>query len=482
MQEFEPVIGIETHIALNTKTKMFCGCENVFGENPNSKCCPICIGAPGTLPRLNKKVIQYAIRAGVATSCEISPFTSFDRKHYFYPDLPKGYQISQYFHPICKNGFLNIKCEEGIRRIGISQIHMEEDAGRIVLSPERPEILVDFNRAGIPLLEIVSKPDIHSAKDAICYLKELKLLIEHLNISNCKMQEGSFRSDINISIKRKGEKSLGIKTEIKNLNSFKSIKKAIQEEIARQIKTKISGREIEPETMRWDENSKACISMREKKATLDYKFLPEPDIPVIHILKEDIKRQRDSLEELPQAKRKRYKEKYFLSESIIEIILNDVLLCKLFEETLKKVKNITPKEVSNWITGEVLRALNENVDEKFKSNLTPKALAQIIKMTRKDLINRNIAGELIIKVIKTSVSPVDYVNKYNLFSFQDEETIINLVQQVIDNNPQAVENYIEGKKKALTFLMGECMKSAGKKGNPTIIRTILLNKLEQYVF
>lgn len=472
MNNYETVIGLEVHVELNTKTKIFCDCENKFGGKPNTYCCPICTAMPGTLPILNKKVIDYAIATGLATNCSITKYTRFDRKNYFYPDLPKAYQISQLYLPICQNGYLAIQSSESEKKVGIHEIHMEEDAGKLLHNSDYT--LIDYNRCGVPLLEIVSEPDMNSSEEVIAYLEKLKAILQYLNVSDCKMQEGSMRADINLSVKKVNEKQLGTRTEMKNMSSFKEITKAIQAESKRQIELLEGGKKVVQQTRRWDENQNKSIELRSKENAQDYRYFPEPDLPAIEIDDNWIEQIKQSLPELPEQKKQRYMKQYSLSEYDTKIITNSKYLVDLFEKVVHITNN--PKETANMIMGDLMRMLKETAIQIEDINFSPENLAKLITLIQKGTINRTIAKDVFEQIFLNDIEPESYVKANNLELVNNNDLIKNTIIEVIKSNPQAIEDYKNGKDKAFKFLVGQSMKQLKSKANPAIVNK-LLNQL-----
>jgi len=479
MTIYETVIGLEVHVELSTESKIFCGCAVKFGEAPNTLCCPVCTGMPGTLPVMNKKVLEYAILTGLATNCSISEYFKFDRKNYFYPDLPKAYQISQLYMPICKNGMIEIYIlESGIsKKIGIHEIHMEEDAGKLIHDPWDDKTLVDYNRCGVPLLEIVSEPDLRSADEAIAYIIKLKSILEYLGVSDCKMQEGSMRADINLSVKPLGTEELGTRTEMKNMNSLKAIHRAITMESKRQIEAIESGKKIIQETRRWDENKDSSFSMRTKENAKDYRYFPEPDLLPFSLDKEYIEQLKNNLPELADVKKIRYKTDFILPDLDIDILTSNVKLAKLFEITVEK--GFEPKEVSNIIMGDLLKALNDSEIEIDNIKVNPKSFADSIKFYKEGKINKNALKLIISELVKKDFDPKEYIKENSLEQISDEGGIEVCVNSVIKENPEAVRDYFEGKEKALSFLMGKVMQQMKGKASPAIVKEMLSKNLQK---
>lgn len=472
---WETVMGLEVHVELATKSKIFCSCTTEFGGEPNTHCCPICTGMPGTLPVVNKQVVNYAMKAGMALNCEITRYNKFDRKNYFYPDLPKAYQISQLYLPICRNGRVPIEVDGIKKDIRIHEIHMEEDAGKLIHDDFNDETKCDYNRCGVPLIEIVSEPDFRSADEVIAYLEKLKSTLEYLCVSDCKMQEGSMRADVNLSVRQAGSEEFGTRTEMKNLNSFKAIAKAINYEAKRQIDVIERGGKVVQETRRWDDNKDKSYAMRSKENAEDYRYFPEPDIPPIEIDDDWYNANLASLPEFADAKRARYVSEFGLPEYDAGIITTQKALADFFEETTAICGK--PKEVSNWIMGELMRLLGENDAETKDMKLTPKALATLIELVEKKTINRNKAKEIFAIAFKEDLDVAKYVKDNNLEQVSDEGLVKEIVDKAIANNPQAVEDYKSGNKKAIGFLMGQCMKELKGKGDPGVVNKLLTEAL-----
>ncbi|MCR5793523.1 MAG: Asp-tRNA(Asn)/Glu-tRNA(Gln) amidotransferase subunit GatB [Lachnospiraceae bacterium] len=475
MKEYEIVIGLEVHVELATKSKIFCGCSTAFGGAPNSHTCPVCTGMPGSLPVLNKKVVEYAMAVGLATNCAISPQTKFDRKNYFYPDNPQDYQISQLYLPICRDGFVEIDVE-GKKKVGIHEIHMEEDAGKLIHDETKDCSYVDYNRAGVPLIEIVSKPDMRSAKEVIAYLEKLRILIQYLGVSDCKLQEGSMRADVNLSVRLRGETEYGTRTEMKNLSSFKAITRAVDYESKRQIALLESGQVVEQETRRWDDEKGASFTMRSKEDAQDYRYFPEPDLlPLLidHAWIETIKAKQP---EFRDEKIKRYQTEYQIPEYDILILTENKHTADIFEATVALGAN--PKKVSNWIMGEALRLLKESEKDAKDLCLTPAHLAKLIELVDKRVINNTTAKEVFEVMFHEDVDPEKYVREHGLKMEMEDGQLEDMIRQVIEDNPQSVEDYRNGKKKAMGFLVGQTMKATKGKADPAAINRILSELLD----
>ncbi|MCX7769774.1 MAG: Asp-tRNA(Asn)/Glu-tRNA(Gln) amidotransferase subunit GatB [Proteobacteria bacterium] len=472
---FEAVIGLEVHAQLLTKSKIFCGCSTQFGSSPNSQTCPVCLGMPGVLPVLNKKVVEYAIMLGLATNCTINRNSYFARKNYFYPDLPKGYQISQYELPICSDGYIMIKTKEGEKRIGITRIHMEEDAGKLI--HEGAHSLVDLNRTGTPLLEIVSEPDMRTPEEAVSYLKELRQILLYLGICDGNMEEGSFRCDANVSVRRKGDTKFGTKTELKNINSFRFIQKALEYEIERQIDIIESGGKIIQETRLFDSSKGITISMRSKEEAHDYRYFPEPDLMPIFVDEVHIKKIKESLPELPYEKRQRFKDQYNIPEYDIEILTNERDISDFFEKCVSLYNN--PKTLSNFFMTEIMKELNERKCGILETKLTPGNVVEIFKLLDEDKINYNGAKTILPKIIETGKSPSVLIEEMGLVQISDTSALESIVMDVLRNNKKELKEYLSGKDKLFAFFVGQVMKRTSGKANPKILQDLLKEKLSK---
>ena len=471
-KQYETVIGLEVHVELATKTKIFCGCSTAFGGAPNSHTCPVCTGMPGSLPVLNKQVLQYAIAVGLATNCDITRNGKFDRKNYFYPDNPQNYQISQLYLPICRNGYVEIETEDGgKKKVGIHEIHMEEDAGKLIHDEWEDATLVDYNRSGVPLIEIVSEPDMRSADEVIAYLEKLRLLIQYLGASDCKLQEGSMRADVNLSVREVGAAEFGTRTEMKNLNSFKAIAHAIEGEKARQIDLIESGEKVVQETRRWDDTKEVSYAMRSKEDAQDYRYFPDPDLVPIVVSEEMIDAIRKEQPEFREEKMARYKEEYDIPDYDIDIITNTKRMADLFEQTV--ALGAQPKKVSNWLMGETLRLLKERSMDPEDIRFTPDELSSLIAMVDKKEINTSVAKEVFEAMFDGGVDPVKYVEEKGLKTVHDEGALRKTIEEVVANNPQAVDDYHNGKEKAIGALVGQTMKAMKGKADPSLINQIL---------
>ena len=470
---WEIVMGLETHVELSTESKIFCGCSTAFGAASNSQCCPVCMGLPGALPVLNEKVVEYGVKVGLALGCSITPVSRFDRKNYFYPDLPKGYQISQLYAPLCTCG----RVEVAGTAIGIHEIHMEEDAGKLYHDPATGETLCDFNRCGVPLLEIVTEPDFRTAEQVVAYLELLRELLQYLDVSDGKMEEGSLRCDVNLSVRPVGSDTLGTRTEMKNLGSFKAIARAIQYESQRQIALLERGERVVQETRRFDEERGETFSMRSKEEARDYRYFPEPDLPPVVLSQEYIQDIRDHLPELGEAKRKRYAQEYQLPEYDCQMVTSHPVLARFFEELI--ALGTPPKQGANWIMGEVLGALSARSLSPEGLTITPKTLARLIQLVGEGKLNRNTAVKVFEAVFDTDGDVDEYVAAHGLEQVQDVELVENTVAQVLEENPQSVADWRGGKEKAFGYLVGQTMRKLQGKADPQTVRRVLLERLGQ---
>lgn len=475
--KYEMVVGLEVHVELATKTKIFCSCTTEFGGEPNTHCCPVCTGMPGVLPVLNEKVVEFAVAVGLATNCDITPYGKFDRKNYFYPDLPKAYQVSQLYLPICRNGYLEIEGEGFQKKIGIHEIHMEEDAGKLIHDPIFDATLADYNRCGVPLIEIVSEPDFRSAAEVIAYLENLKSILQYLGVSDCKMQEGSLRADINLSVRPEGQEEFGTRTEMKNMNSFRAIARAIESERKRQIEVLEDGGKVIQQTRRWDDNAGKSTAMRSKEDAQDYRYFPEPDLAPVVISDEWKESIRRSLPMLPKERKEQYIEKYGLSQYDAGIIVGIKALADYFEEVNHICDN--PKEVANWLLGDFMRLAKEGEEDSFNLLLDAAKLADIINMVRDGVINRNTAKKVFAEVWHDNLDPKAYVEEHNLAMVGDDNLIKDAVMKVLENHPKTVEEYKGGKVKVLGFLVGQCMKELKGKADPGTVNQLLREMLNQ---
>lgn len=471
--EFSTVCGLEVHTELATKTKIFCSCSTEFGGEPNTHVCEICSGMPGTLPVLNEKVLEFAVRTGLATNCEITMYNKFDRKNYFYPDLPKAYQISQLYLPICRNGYIEINdsINGGKKKVRIHEIHMEEDAGKLVHDEWSDCTLVNYNRCGVPLLEIVSEPDIASADEAVEYVEKLRAILQFCGVSDCKMQEGSLRADVNVSVMEKGSSEFGTRTEMKNINSFKAIHNAIETEAQRQIEIIEDGGKVVQETRRWDDSKGTSYAMRSKEDAQDYKYFPDPDLPPVQLTEEYVNSIRESLPELPEAKRERYMTEFNLSEYDTSMICSSVSYVKLFERTVEITKN--PKDSANWIMGELMKMLNDTQTLPENMTFRQDSLGEIINMLNSNKISRDSAKKVFKAVFSDDVIPADYVKENNMEMVSDTGAIREIVEDVIKNNQKAVDEYKGGKAASFNYLIGQAMRALKGKAPASEVTKIL---------
>ena len=471
MKQYETVIGLEVHVELSTKTKIFCGCSTRFGGEVNTHTCPVCTGMPGSLPVLNKQVVDYALAVGLAVNCEINRNCRFDRKNYFYPDNPQDYQISQLYEPICLNGHVDIEVDGEKRKVRIHEIHMEEDAGKLIHDDAEGMSLVDFNRSGVPLIEIVSEPDMRSADEVIAYLEKLRTTIQYLGASDCKLQEGSMRADVNLSVREVGSNALGTRTEMKNLNSFRAIARAVAAEKNRQIALIEDGKEVVQETRRWDDNKETSYSMRSKEDARDYRYFPDPDLPGIFISQEWVDEVKSREPEFKSARQIRFTKQYGIPESDADIITDSKHLADIFEEAVAACDQ--PKKVANWLMVDTLRILKEKSADPEDITFSPANLAKLVKLTEAGTINSSVAKEIFEKIFDEDIDPEQYVKANGLAQVNDEDALRETVKRVIDENPQSVEDYRSGKEKAIGFLVGQTMKAMQGKANPGMVNKIL---------
>lgn len=478
--KYEAVIGLEVHTELQTKTKIFCSCRTSFGADPNTNVCPVCLGLPGVLPVLNKKVLEYAVRAGLALNCEISRFSKFDRKNYYYPDLPKNFQTSQFDLPICEHGYLDVEVEGEKRRIRITRAHMEEDAGKLVHHgtsiTDSDYSLVDYNRTGTPLLEIVSEPDMRSAKEAVAYMEKMRAILQYVGISDCRMEEGSLRCDANVSVRPVGQKELGTKTEIKNINSFKGVERAIEYEAMRQAELLEDGGKVVQETRTWDEKEGVTKSMRTKEEANDYRYFPEPDLVPFTVSDEYIENIRKSLPELPDARKERYMKEFGLSSEDAVFMTNDKATADYFEAAVDA--GADPKACVNWLMGEFASQLSTDGIDIAKAPVSAENLAALLKLISKGTISGKIAKKVFATMWKEGGNPEEIVKAQGLVQISDTAELSKLVDEVVGKNPKAVEDFKAGKKKAVGALVGQIMKATKGKANPRVINELLNKKLQ----
>ena len=470
-KQYETVIGLEVHVELATKTKIFCGCSTAFGGAPNTHTCPVCTGMPGSLPVLNRQVVNYAVAVGLATNCAVTQCCKFDRKNYFYPDNPQNYQISQLYLPICRDGHVEIETAAGKKSIGIHEIHMEEDAGKLIHDEWEDCSLVDYNRSGVPLIEIVSEPDMRSAEEVIAYLEKLRMIIQYLGASDCKLNEGSMRADVNLSVREVGAEGFGTRTEMKNLNSFRAITHAIAGESERQIDLLESGQQGVQETRRWDDAKEYSYAMRSKEDAQDYRYFPDPDLVPVYISDEWIKQIRDSQPEFRKEKMERYRKEFDIPEYDIGIITDSKHMADLFEETVAICGQ--PKKVSNWLMGETLRLLKEKNMDPEEILFSPENLAKLIRLVDSKAVNLTVAKEVFEVMFDGNIDPEQYVEEKGLKTVSDEGALRATIGEVIASNPQSVEDYRNGKEKAIGFLVGQTMKAMKGKADPVSVNQIL---------
>ena len=471
--EFQTVCGLEVHTELSTKTKIFCNCTTEFGGEPNTHVCEICSGMPGTLPVVNKKVVEYAVRTGLALNCEITQYNKFDRKNYFYPDLPKAYQISQLYLPICRNGWVEINdsINGGKKKVRIHEIHMEEDAGKLVHDEWTDSTLVNYNRCGVPLLEIVSEPDIASADEAVEYVEKLRAILQFCGVSDCKMQEGSLRADVNVSVMPKGSDKFGTRTEMKNINSFRAIHNAVEAEARRQIELIEDGEKVVQQTRRWDDSKGTSYSMRSKEDAQDYKYFPEPDLPPIELSDEYVQHIKDTLPELPEAKKARYISEYSLTEYVADMICSTVQFASLFEKTVEITNN--PKDSAHFIMGDIMKLLNDTQTLPENMSFRQESLGEVINLVNNNKISRDSAKKVLKAVFNDNVIPEDYVKENNMQMMSDTSAIKGVIEEIIAANPKAVDEYKQGKEKSFNFLIGQSMRALKGKAPASEVTRLL---------
>jgi aspartyl-tRNA(Asn)/glutamyl-tRNA(Gln) amidotransferase subunit B len=474
-QQFETVIGLEVHLQLSTKTKIFCSCANVFGSAPNTNVCPVCLGLPGTLPVLNHQALLYGIKVGLALNAQISPFIKFDRKNYYYPDLPKGYQISQYDFPVAHDGFVMIKTEQGDKRIGIKRAHLEEDAGKLMHDNASGCSLVDYNRTGTPLIEIVTEADMRNPQEAYDYLNTLKLTLQYLNVSDCDMEKGSLRCDANVSIRPFGQKEYGTKTELKNMNSFRAVKTALEYEVSRHTQVILSGGKITQQTLLWNDEKAMTIAMRSKEQAHDYRYFPDPDLVPFTVDYKVIDQIRAELPELPQPKQERFLKQYALSDYDAGVLVADQALASFFEEACKEYNQ--PKKISNWLSGAVLKEMNERKATIHELRLTPSKLVELIKAVEEGVVSNLVGKDVFAAMLDTGKSAGDIIQEKGLAQVSDDSALMAIVEEVINQNPTVVEQIKQGKPSAAGFLVGQAMKKSSGKGNPKKLNELIAKRI-----
>lgn len=477
MKQYETVIGLEVHVELATKTKIFCGCSTEFGGAPNTHTCPVCTGMPGSLPVLNKKVVEFALKAGLAANCQIHQYCKFDRKNYFYPDNPQNYQISQLYLPICHDGWVEIETSAGKKKIRIHEMHMEEDAGKLIHDEWEDCSLVDYNRSGVPLIEIVSEPDMRSSEEVIAYLEKLRCMMQYLGVSDCKLQEGSMRADVNLSVREVGAEEFGTRTEMKNLNSFKAIARAIEGERERQIELIEEGRSVTQETRRWDDNKEYSYAMRSKEDAKDYRYFPDPDLPPIHISDAWIEKIKAEQPELREAKQARYQEEYGLPAYDAGILTESRHLAGLFEETAAIYGNA--KKTANWFMGEVLRLTKDKAMDPEQVSFSPKHLADLLAMVEKSEVSPQNAKKVFEKVFDEDIDPVSYIEEHGLKIVEDTGLLEETINKILDANPGPLSELLGGKDKVMGFFVGRIMKEMKGKANPASVRETLMKEVEK---
>lgn len=478
MQEYEMVVGLEVHAELNTKSKIYCSCRNAFGQDVNTQVCPICMGMPGALPTLNETVVHYAIRMGHAMNCTINRVCKQDRKNYFYPDLPKAYQISQAEVPLCENGYLDVMVNGTEKRVRVNRIHIEEDAGKLLHDTSVTGSLVDLNRCGVPLIEIVSEPDIHSSAEAKVYLETIKSILQYLNICDCKMQEGSIRCDVNVSVRKKGDTELGTRCEMKNINSFSAAVRGIEYEAKRQIAILEAGGTIVQETRRWDDIKGMNYTMRTKEDAQDYRYFPEPDLLTIVVQEETVTALKASIPELPNVKLRRYMKEFDLPQMDATLIAEDIERASLFD-ACNHIGTCKPKSISNWILADIAKFTNDTGTKISETPLTPQRLCDLIAQVEKGTISNAAAKNVFKLILETGKEPADIIEEQGMAQNSDAAFLESLAKEVLQNNEKSVTDYRNGKTNALGYLVGQCMKASKGKANPSIVKEIITRMVNE---
>lgn len=472
---YDVVIGLEIHAELKTESKAFCGCKNEFGGEPNTRCCPVCLGMPGTLPVLNKKALEYTVKAGLAMNCKISKFSKLDRKNYFYPDLPKAYQISQYDLPVCRDGYVDIETDGHTKRIGIERIHIEEDAGKLIHHPYGLGTLIDYNRCGVPLIEIVTRPDVRSGEEARILLETIKSILEYTGVSDCRMQEGSLRADVNLSIRPKGQETLGTRSEMKNINSLRAVQRAAEAEARRQAEILDRGGRVIQETRRWDDNKGESYTMRSKEEAMDYRYFPDPDLVPVVIDEAWLERIKSGIPELPGSRRERYVRELGIPDYDAHLIIMNKRVADIFETAFEICGN--PKLASNWIMTEFLRLVNEKGESVLDSALDGRKFGEMLLYLEKGEITQASARKILDAVLETGEDPATIIERLGLRVQHDEDLVLDNVRKVLNDNPRAVSDFKAGKTKSFGFLMGRVMAALKGKGDPAQVKKILADEL-----
>jgi len=473
--KYEMVVGLEIHAELATKSKIFCSCSTQFGSSPNTNVCPVCLGMPGVLPVLNKKAVEYAVKAGLALNCRIAKFSKLDRKNYFYPDLPKAYQVSQYDHPLCVNGYFDINHNDDIKRIGITRIHIEEDAGKLVHT--QGGTLIDYNRCGVPLIEIVTEPDIRSAQQAVEFAKSVRNILLYAKVSDCKMQEGSMRFDVNLSVRRQGDDEFGTRTEMKNLSSFKMLQKAIEYEYKRQVEAIKKGDEVTQQTRRWDETNGLSVVLRSKEDANDYRYFPEPDLLPVILDDEEIEKIKNNMPQMPKEKKQRYINEYSLSEYDAEVLTSNSYLSEFYDNILSEYDDA--KTAANWVIVELLALVNQGECNIEDIKITPSGMARLLKFIKEGKLSGKMAKSVLAEMFGTGSSAEDIIKAKGLSQISDTKELERIIVEIIMNNQASVNDYHSGKKQAMGYLVGQVMKATKGAANPKSVNEILLEKLNK---